>query len=212
MDPAIRAFLLSTAFWAMGPYAEELSYTAVFLGTVVEDWDDFDDNSTGMGLEASVETGDLFYAWASVSRVALDLDVPAAFSDIQTFARSAGVGIHRGLADKLSIYGEVGAIRDKVEYKLLPVDLNQSRWVDEENAIRVTDSVNGWIASGGLRAMLTERIELFGSLTHREADNEGVSTLSAGVEFRFYHDLGLRASVSTREDARGYGIGVVWRY
>ena len=212
MDHAIRTFLLGTAFWAMGPHAEEPSYTAVSLGAVVEDWDDFDDNSRGMGLEASVETGDIFYAWARVSRVALDLDVPAAFSDIQTYARSVGVGIHRELADKLSVFGEVGVIRDKVEYKLLPIDFDQSRWVDEENAIRETDSLNGWIASGGLRAMLTERTELFGSLTHREADDEGVSTLSAGVEFRVYHDVGLRASVSTREDASGYGVGVVWRY
>lgn len=196
----------------MDPLAEEPSYTAVSLGAVVEDWDDFDDNSRGLGLEASVEIGDLFFAWGRLSRVALDLEAPAAFSDIQTFARAAGVGIRRGLADKLSVYGEVGVMRHKVEYKLLPIDLSEPGWVDERNAIRETDSVNGWIASGGLRAMLTERIELFGSLTHQEAENEGVSTLLAGLEVRIYHDFGLRASVSTREDASGYGIGVVWRY
>ena len=196
----------------MDPLAEEPSYTAVSLGAVVEDWDDFDDNSRGLGLEASAEIGDLFFAWGRLSRVALDLEAPAAFSDIQTFARAAGVGIRRPLADKLSIYGEVGVMRHKVEYKLLPIDLSEPGWVDERNAIRETDSVNGWIASGGLRAMLTERIELFGAFTHQEAENEGVSTLSAGGEVRIYHDFGLRATISTREDASGYGIGVVWRY
>ena len=197
---------------AFGSHADELSYTAVSLSVVQEDWDDFDDNSRGFRLDLSVEIGDVFYAWGNVSRVFLDLEAPGAISDIENHAWSAGVGIHRGIADKLSMYGEVGAMRHKVEYKLLPLDLSVPSWVDEEHAIRESDSVNGWIASGGLRAMLTEGIELFGSLTYREAENDGVSALSAGVEFAIYHDIGLRASVSTQEDASGYGIGVVWRY
>ncbi len=212
MNQAIRAVLFTSVLCAFGSHADDLSYTAVSLSVVVEDWEDSDENSRGLGLDLSVEVGDLFYAWARASRLVLDVEAPGAFSDIQNHARSAGVGIHRGFADKLSMYGEVGAMRHKVEYKLLPVDLSVPGWVDVENAIRESDSVNGWIASGGLRAILTERIELFGSLTHREAENDGVSRLSAGIEVGLYRDFGLRASVFAQEDSSGYGIGIVWRH
>ena len=210
---AIRTFLSVAALCTIVAHADELSYTAVSASAAVEDWDGFDEDSKGLRLDGSVEIGDVFYVWGSVSRAFLDLDGPGFSSEIETRVRSVGVGIHRGFADKLSFHGEVGAMRHTAEYKLLPFrfHLDEPSWVDEENAITETDRVNGWIASGGLRAMLNDRIELFGSLTHREAENDGVSTFSAGVEFDMVRGFGLRASVSAQEDAGGYRIGVVWR-
>ena len=213
MNHAIRVILCVAAVCMIGAHADELSFTAVSMSAVSEDWDGFDDNSRGVRLDASVEVGAMYYVWGSASRSLLRLDVLGATSDIATHVRSVGVGIHRGLADKLWIHGEVGAMRHTVDYRLVPfgLHLDEPRWVDEENAIRETDGTNGWIASGGLRAMLTDRLELFGALTHREAENDGVSTISAGVEFDIYRRFGLRASVFAQEDAKGYSLGVVWR-
>lgn len=214
MNHAIRAFFCAAALGTVVAHADELSYTAVSANAVVEDWDGFDEDSRGARLAASIEIGDRFYVWGSASRTSLDLGGLGFSSAIETRVRSLGVGIHRGLADKLSLHGEFGAMRHAAEYKLLPFGfhLDEPSWVDEENAIRETDRVTGWIASGGLRAMLNERIEVFASLTHREAENDGVSTLSAGVEFGIFRGYGLRASVSAQDDASAYGIGVVWRH
>ena len=203
---AIHTFLLVAAvLCTVGGHTDELSYTAVSINVVVEDWDGFEDNSRGARLDGSVEIGEVIYVWGSVSRTFLHLPVRGPIDEIETQVRSVGIGIHRGLADTLSVHGEVGAMRQRFEYWRLS-------WWGREDAARETDSVNGWVASAGLRATLTDRIELFGALTHREAENDGVSTLSAGVEVDIYRDFGLRASVFTREDASGFGIGVVWRH
>lgn len=204
MDLAIRTPLFAaTVLCALGAHSDELSYTAVSMNVVVEDWDGFDENSKGARLDGSVEIGEVFYVWGSASRVSVD--GPGLLTEIETQVRSVGVGIHRGLADTLSVHGEIGGMRHKVEHWRLS-------WWGRQDTLRETDSVDGWIASAGLRAKLADRIELFGALTHQEAENDGLSTLSAGVEVRIYRGFGLRASVYTQEDASGYGVGVVWRH
>jgi hypothetical protein len=176
---ALLAFSLAAA-------AEAPSYSYIQAGYVEIDLDNSFGDIDGNGFTAggSVPLSDQWHVFAGYSSSDFDFNV-----DIDEF--TIGGGWHRAITGRTDFVAELGYVRADAS----------------TNGFSIDD--NGLAAGVGVRSMLRDNLELFGSINHVELDEAGGGTsVGGGLWYIVSGNLALGLAAEFDDDATAYGAGI----
>ena len=180
------AVMLAAPMLAAPAMAEGLSYNYLQAGYQrVELDDDFlDVDGDGFGIGGSFEIGRNAYVFANYGTA--DFDFGVDFNEL-----GAGIGYHMSVGTQTDFVASIGYIRGEAEAPGSP---------------SVDDS--GIAASIGLRSMVTDKLELFGSINYADLDDSGDETsVGAGMWYSVTDAFALGVSAGVGDDTNSYGLG-----
>ena len=150
--------VLLVAAGAAAQTAPALSYNRVMLYANTADMEDFEDDATGVGFEASVELGSMFHLWSSYgtssvdARYQLEIYPPInAQMEVEAGAFALGGGIHHAVSDRASVFAEAGMVRTNGK--------TQTRF-DGGSPVGFDDDDTGFQLAGGVRFQALPKVEL----------------------------------------------------
>lgn len=184
-----KIFGLSLALLALPAFADDISYNYMELGYQKIDIDDpglgFDVDGDGFGVAGSFEVGESLFVGLSYSQADFDFGI-----DLDQMA--AGLGWHTTLSNNSDFYALLQYVRAEASLSGFPS-------VDED----------GIGATIGVRGMVTDSLELAGSLGYVDLGDAGDGT-TFGVQllYSFTENFAAGVFLDIEEDATGYGAGV----
>ncbi len=179
--------ILATATLAAPAMADGLDYNYLQGGYQRIELDDnfFDVDGDGLGIGGSFELGDSVFVFADYGTA--DFDFGVDFNEL-----GAGVGYHVPVGPQTDFVATLAYVRAEAE---------------SSSFGSVDDSGIG--ASIGLRSMVTDTVELFGSINYADLDDSGDETsFAAGAWFNVTDNLALGVSAGVGDDTTSYGAGV----
>lgn len=188
--PAWRQYMfkkflgLILAVFAAPALAGDLSYNYFELGYQRIDVDDINVDGDGFGLGGSFEVGENWFITASYATAELDFGVD--FDQL-----SAGVGYHVDMSENADFFATLS-------------------YVSVEASVPGFGSADddGFGVSIGVRGMVSEKVELTGSLGYVDLSDSGDSTsFGASGYYNFNDAFALGLVVSTDDDVTAYGLG-----
>lgn len=195
---------------AVGQTAPGITYNAVLVSYSRVDIDGLSDAGNEFGIEGSVEVLDFAHLWGMLlhSNAEIVVDVPDLghlSTDAGSTVLGAGVGLHRHLTDRISVFGRVG---------YLIVDGDAETSVDGEAVPELSASAkdDGFTISGGARTMLTERLELRGGVMYVDTGGDDDTRGIAELEYRVRESVGVFVRGSIGQDASSFGAGAALRF
>lgn len=195
---------------AVGQTAPGITYNAVLVSYSRVDIDDLSDAGDEFGVEGSVEVLDYAHLWGMLlrSNAEIMIDVPDLghlSTDVGSTVVGGGVGVHRHLTDRVSVFGRVG---------YLIVDGEAETNVGGEAVPELSASANddGFTISGGVRTMLAERLELRGGVMYVDIGDDDSTRGIAELEYRVRENVGVFVRGSIEEDASSIGAGAAFRF
>jgi hypothetical protein len=139
--------------------AQGFDYNYIQASYQQVEYDDFDDDGDGLGLDVSFALSDNFHLFGGYA--GLDVD-----TDVDTSAWHAGVGLN----------GSISALMDvviRLSYETQEIDLPGGGTLDND----------GYGLSAGVRVGANEWIELYGSISYVDRDSGSETGLDAGFLF-----------------------------
>ena len=187
-----KILVLSTALLALPAFAGDISYNYIELGYQKIDIDDpgfgFDVDGDGFGIAGSFEVGESAFVEVSYSQA--DFDIGIETIDLDEIA--AGIGWHTTMSNNSDFYALLQYIR--AEASLTGFDS-----IDE-------DGIGFEI---GVRGMVTDNIELAGSIAYVDLGDAGDGTsFGAQMLYEFTENFAAGVFLDFEEDASSYGAGV----
>ena len=163
-----------------------LSYNRAMLYANTSEFEEFDDDATGFGFEASVEIGSMFHLWTSYGTSSADaayqLEIYPPINaqmEVEGSAFALGGGIHHAVSDRASVFGQAGYVRTNGK--------TQTRF-DGGGPLGFDDDDTGFQLAGGVRFQALPKVELRLLATLIEAggsdgsdSDQTVASVSAGV-------------------------------
>ena len=168
--------------------ADGLSYNYIQLGYQKADLDDdlagISIDGDGYGISGSFEVGESFFIGAGYS--ALDFDFGVDLDQL-----SIGGGYHTGLSDRSDFFATISYIRAEAS-------VSGFGSLDED----------GYGVSVGIRGLLTDNVELNGSIAYSDlGDGADGTAFGVGALYSFTENFALGFDVSTDDDVTMYGVG-----
>ncbi len=164
-------------------FAADLNYNYGQAGYQRIDFDGVSEEFDGYGIGGSFAIGDNWFIDASYGTV----DVGAGV-DLDTI--SAGFGYHVGISDNVDFYGSLS-------------------WVRADVSGFISGSEDGYGATIGLRGMLSDSVELTGSVSYVDlGDGADDTTVGAGLLYNFTDNFAVGIFIDADDDATAYGGGV----
>ena len=183
MRSILCGLLLAVSTTAM---ADDLNYNFLSLGYERIELDNdfgFDVDGDGWTIGGSFEVGESWFLFAGYGMGDFDFGV-----DLDQWA--AGGGYHLPMADNVDFVATLSYQRADISAGVLSVD------------------DDGFGASVGLRAMVSERVELNGSVDYVDFGDAGDETsLSGSAWLNLTEQFALGLGVSFSDDATAYGLG-----
>ena len=142
-----------------------ISYSYVEVGYISTEIDDFNVDGDGFGLKGSWGFTDMFHAFAQYSDLSFD-------SNIDSSAFEIGAGLNWELSPTIDLIGTVS-------YLTVEVDAS----VPGFRSVSADD--DGLGVGMGVRALVTNQLEVSGKLNYVEFDDAGDDT-TFGVAARYY--------------------------
>jgi hypothetical protein len=181
---------LSLALLAFPAFAGDISYNYVELGYQKIDIDDpgigEDVDGDGFGANGSFEMGDSWFFRIGYSQADFDFGI-----DLDE--ASAGLGWHTTMSNNADIYALIQYVRAEASISGFPGS------VDED----------GVGAEIGVRGMVSDKVELAGSIAYVDLGDAGDGTsFGAQVLYSFTENFAAGLFLDLEEDATGYGAGV----
>lgn len=167
--------------------AEEINYNWLRVSYFMSEFDAPEDNfdASGPAVEGSVAIRRHMHMFAAYGSIEFD-----DFPDVTRQERIIGIGAHFDLADRISIFGQIG---------YFDVAVN-------ENGFDADD--DGAIASVGVRTILLPGWELRGGLNHVQLDFAGGETgVSIGSDLWLTDQFALSADVNVYDDVASLLLG-----
>jgi len=174
---------------ALSPaFAGDLSYNYIELGLQKAELDDdlagFDFDGDGYGIRGAFELNENWFI--PVSYGTLDFDFGVDLDQL-----SAGIGYHDDLSNGTDFF---------VTLSYLRAEVSASGFTPVEE--------DGFEATLGVRGMLTESVELTGSIGYADlGDGADGTTINAGALYSFSENFALGLEVDFDEDVTIYGVG-----
>lgn len=188
MTRIVCAVLASLLAVVSAAEADDLSYSYLEVLALKGQADNGPD-SEGFGLGASAELSSHIYAFGGYTTVEYDTFLGI---DVDSDSWVAGVGYHRGIADRISIFGNVGYLDAEAESNL---------------GMSISD--DGIAASLGLRGLVGSRLELGGAVNYVTLDRgDDDTSFSANALLNLTSAFSLIAGYATTDDAEGYSLGL----
>ena len=183
MRSILCGLLLAVSTAAM---ADDLNYNFLSLGYERIELDDdfgFDVDGDGWTIGGSFEVGESWFLFAGYGMADFDFGI-----DLDQWA--AGGGYHLPMADNVDFVATLSYQRADVSAGSLSVD------------------DDGFGASVGIRAMVSERVELNGSINYVDFGDFGDETSFGGSAWlNLTEQFALGLGVSFSDDATEYGLG-----
>ena len=180
---------------ALPAFAGDISYNFVELGYQKIDVDDVgigaDADGDGFAIGGSFEIGESWFVAASYSQAELDLPVGFGLS-IDLDQMAAGVGWHTAMSDNSDFYA-------LIQYVQAEISVDGFGSADED----------GIGATIGVRGMVTDKVEIGGSIGYVDLGDAGDGTaFGANLLYNFTENFAAGVFVDIEEDVTGYGAGV----
>ena len=166
--------------------ADGLNYSYLQGGYQRVELDDdfFDVDGDGFGIGGSYDFGNNVFAFAGYSMADFDFGV-----DVDEL--NVGVGYHIGIAERTDFVASIAYVSVEAE---------------ASGFGSVDDSGIG--ASVGLRSMVSDRLELSGSLNYVDLDDSGDDTSISGAAWYDVTDaVAIGANLGFGDDTTTYGLG-----
>ena len=195
---------------AVGQTAPGITYNAVLVSYSRVDIDGLSDAGNEFAIEGSVEVMDYAHLWGMLSHANVEnvVDVPDLghlSTDAGSTVLGAGVGLHRHLTDRVSVFGRVG-------YLIVDGDAETSLDGEAVPELSTGEKDDGFTISGGARTMLTERLELRGAVMYVDIGGDDDTRGTAELEYRVREDVGVFVRGSIEQDASSFGAGAAFRF
>ncbi len=185
-----RKLLLGTALtFALSPaFASDLSYNFVEIGYVDAELDDdlagFSFDGDGFRIGGSFEVGENWFVAAGYSTLGFDFGI-----DLDQIA--VGGGYHTGISDRTDFFATLS-------YLQAEVSAGGFGSVDED----------GYGIAVGIRSMLTDNVELNGSIGYSDlGDGADGTAFNAGALYSFTDNFAVGFDIGIEEDVTLYGLG-----
>jgi len=185
-----KKLLLGTALvFAMSPaFAGDLSYNFIELGYQKADLDDdlagFSVDGDGFGIGGSFEVGESWFIGVGYSTIGFDFGI-----DLDQI--SVGGGYHAGLSDRTDFFATLS-------YLSVEVSASGFGSIDED----------GYGVAIGVRSMLTDNVELNGSIGYSDlGDGADGTAFNVGALYSFTESFAVGFDIGIEEDFTLYGIG-----
>ena len=144
-----------------------------------------DADGDGFGVGGSVAIGDSWYVFADYSTADL-----ASVVDLTIL--TIGGGWHTSMTTNTDFFAELGFADGEIDVSGLG-----------------SESDSGYSATVGIRSMLSEELEVYGSIGQVDFDDFGDGTnISAGLWYTASGNLALGLGATFDDDITRYGIGV----
>jgi hypothetical protein len=179
-----NVFAAAVLFSAINVNAADFSYSHFDIGLASIEIDDEGDSYNGhaVGLDLSVELGEVFYATAGLATA----DVEETNQD----TKSLGLGVHAPLSESVDVYAEAAYVR---------VDVSFGDWNFDDTGSAYTL---------GLRSKVTDRLELGGGVNHLDVFDGTDNSYFVNVFFAAKETVHVGGEISKGEDSIGYGIAL----
>ena len=179
---------ITLALLATPALAADLSYSFVELGYQRAELDDqlagFDVDGDGFGISGSFEINENWFVPISYNSLGFDFGV-----DLDQ--ASAGIGYHTGLSNGSDFFATLNYLRAEVS-------ASGFGSADED----------GYGVTAGIRGMLTDSVELSGSLSYSDLGNGADGTaFGASALYNFSESFALGFNLGIDEDVTIYGLG-----
>ena len=138
----------------------------------------------GFGISGSFAFSDNFHASAEYQTLGMDFGV-----DLNVL--EAAIGYHTSLSEDLDFTAQLGYLNAEVEVPGL-----------------VSADEDGLLAGIGLRAALTDRVELYGGIDYIDFDTDSETRFNAGFLFGITDTITAGAKASIWEDIDIYKLNV----
>ena len=185
-----KKLLLGTALvFAMSPaFAGDLSYNFIELGYQKAELDDdlagFSVDGDGFGIGGSFEVGESWFIGVGYSTIGFDFGI-----DLDQI--SVGGGYHAGLSDRTDFFATLS-------YLSVEVSASGLGSVDED----------GYGVAIGVRSMLTDNVELNGSLGYSDlGDGADGTAFNVGALYSFTESFAVGLDIGFEEDVTLYSLG-----
>ena len=186
---------LSLTLLALPAFAGDISYNFVELGYQKIDVDDVgigaDADGDGFGIGGAFEIGESWFVAASYSSAELDLPVGFGVS-IDLDQMALGAGWHTAMSDNSDFYA-------LLQYVQAELSVDGFGSADED----------GIGATIGIRGMVTDKVEIGGSIGYVDLGDAGDGTaFGANLLYNFTENFAAGVFLDIEEDVTGYGAGV----
>ncbi|MDF2179348.1 TonB-dependent receptor [Aliiglaciecola sp. CAU 1673] len=185
------AAFFSSALMALPALSASPNWNQLGLSYVYADIDDVDDASpTGFGLSASALLGERFIVRGNYQSVSDDIRLLDADVEIELDWSSLAVGMRHGLTNTMDLYGLIS-----YEY------LDAKASFDGESE---SEDDNGYGLTVGLRAMVTEQLELDGSVAYVDVSDESDTLLKLTASYYLTSSLSVGLGLQATDDFKLY--------
>jgi outer membrane protein W len=161
----------------------ELSYN--FVGVGYQQAEILDEDFSGFGFYGSAAINESFFILGGYSTIESDnqFDIGAGPDDIDVTEFSLGIGFHTPISDTVDFVSTLEYADAEVESSGVSVD------------------GNGYVLSAGVRAMLTDAVEIGGAVNYTDIEDE--SDTGVGIYGRYYttDSVSIGVGFSTADDA-----------
>ena len=171
--------------FAFPAFAADVNYNYAEIGYQKIDIDDnfIDVDGDGFGIGGSFELGENWFLAASYASADFDFGI-----DLDQI--SVGVGYHVDISDNTSFYGKLMAVRA------------------EASGFGESADEDGFGVEIGLRGMVTDNVELGGSLGYVDLGDAGDGTsVGAHLLYNFNESFAVGIFIDVEEDVNSYGGG-----
>jgi len=181
----IRKILgVSLALLAIPAFAGDLGYTYVEVGYQDIELDDFDVDGDGFGIGGSLALTENWFMVAGYQAADFDFGVDLDQAHL-------GLGYHLPITDGVDFFGTAS-------YLTADVSADGFDTIDE----------SGFGLTAGVRGMITDQLELVGSLAYADLDDGADGTaIGAGAIYSFNDMFALSFQIELGEDHTAYGVG-----
>ena len=164
--------------------AGDLSYNFVEGGYQRVEFDEsnIDVDGDGFGIGGSFEINENVFALASYATADFDFGI-----DLNQLA--VGVGYHVDVSPNADFFAALSFVRAEVE----------------ASGFGSADD-DGFGATIGMRGMVSEQVELFGTLSYVDLGDDNSTALGGGALYSLTDTFALGANVEFDEDVTSYGI------
>ena len=186
---------LSLVMLAFPAFAGDISYNYVQLGYEKIEIDDIQPgvnvDGDGFGVGGSFEVGENWFVAVSYSQADFDADVGFGIS-VDFDQINAGVGWHTTMSNNSDFYA-------LLQYVQAEASVSGFGSVDED----------GIGATIGIRGMVTDKVELGGSIGYVDLGDAGDGTsFGANALYNFTPNFAAGVFLEFEEDTTGYGAGI----
>ena len=183
----VRSVLLIVLFaFSATAGAEGLGYNYLqgSYGTASIDDSVIDVDGDGFGISGSFAFANNFHASAEYQTLGMDFGVDLNVLEV-------AFGYHTSLSENLDFTAQLGFLNAEI-------DAGAGGSVEDD----------GLLAGIGLRAAMTDRVELYGGLDYIDFDSEGETRFNAGFLFGITDTITAGAEASIWEDINVYQLNV----